>query len=143
MPTTSGTARIAAVLKRLLRDLKSRKANYVSFVGKAVQRSDTLLSKVKAVGPPAVKNGATLQGDLESAIKAVRKSFAMAVPRANALPTTSQPTFSRKVHDLSKDPGKKLAAMGQIFNQLHNKDESLNKAMSQDAACQKLRKSGA
>jgi hypothetical protein len=128
------------VLHNSKSDLKSRKANYVVFIGKAFQRSDMLLSKVKAVGPPAVKNGATLQSNLESAIRAVRKSFAAAVPGANALPTTSQPTFSRGVHDLSKDPGKKLAAMGQTFNQLHNKDKSLNKAMSQDAACQKLRK---
>lgn len=122
------------------RDLKSNKGKFVVFLGKAVQRFDTMLSKVKAAGPPAVKNGDALQRDLEAVLKRARDSFANAVPKAEALPTTDQPTFSRKVHHLSKDVETKLAAMGQTFNQLGDKseDKSLDEATSNDPACKKL-----
>jgi hypothetical protein len=44
---------------------------------------------------------------------------------------------------LSKGVEKKLAAMGQTFNQLGEKykDRTLNEAVSKDPGCQKLRKS--
>jgi hypothetical protein len=120
------------------RDLKSRKGKFVAFLQKAVRRSDTLLSKVTAARAPAVKNGDALQRDLQGVLKAARDSFSNAVPKAKALPTTNQATFSRKVRDLSKDVANKLAAMGQTFSQVRNKDKTLNNATAKDTACQKL-----
>lgn len=95
-------------------NLKGVKAKYVTFLEKAVRRSDTLLFKVKAAGPPPGKNGDALERD----VKAARDSLSNALPKAKALPTTDQPTFSRKVFELGKDVGKKLAAMGQTFSRL-------------------------
>ena len=93
-----------------------------------------------AARPPAVKNGDALQRDLQDVLKAARDSFSNAVPKAKALPTTNQATFSRKVHDLSKDVANKLGAMGQTFNQVRDKDKTLNKATAKDPNCQKLLK---
>jgi hypothetical protein len=126
------------VLQNGRRDVRSKKVKFVDFLEKAVQRSDTMLSKVKATGPPAIKNGDALQRDLEAVVKGARDSFASTLPKAKALPTTNKSTYSRGVRDLSKDPGKKLATMGQTFNRLIKKDKSLKKATSNDPACKKL-----
>lgn len=121
------------------RDVVSVKARFIVFLAKAVQRSDTLLSRVNAVGPPAVKNGAALQRDLEAVLRRARNSFARAVPTARALPTTDPATFARKVGELSQVVQRELTATGQTFKQLGTKykDKSLNRATSNEPACQK------
>jgi hypothetical protein len=122
------------------RDLVSVKAKFVDFLEKSVQRTDTMLSKVKAGGSPSVKNGPALQRELEAVLERARDSFAKAVPRGKALPTTDQATFARKVGELSLDVQKELTATGQTFKQLgvKYKDKSLTRATSNEPACKKL-----
>lgn len=122
------------------KDLKSVKGKFVLFIQQSVRRSDAMLSKVKAVGAPAVKQGPALQSDLLAVLRRARDGFANALPQARALSTTDQRTFQRQVLELSKAVQKELTATGQTFDQIGDKykDKDLNEATSKDPACKKL-----
>ncbi len=121
-------------------NLQTRKTRLVALLEKTVRRADTMIAKVKAAGPPAVKNGPKLQAELVIGLRRTRKSVHDAVPQAKALPTTNRNAFSKGVVVLGAGIDKELAAIGREFKRIgvkyRNKD--LNKAISREPACKSL-----
>jgi len=122
------------------KDISTVKAKFVVFLESASRSAGTMISKVKAAGPPAVKNGDELQSDLEGGLSAAKRSFEKAVAKAKALPTKDPQGFSTGVSNLGQDVEKELTATGEAFNKLGSKynDKNLNEATSKEPSCSTL-----
>jgi len=122
------------------KDISTVKAKFVVFLESASRSAGTMISKVKAAGPPAVKNGDELQSDLEGGLSAAKRSFEKAVAKAKALPTKDPQGFSNGVTNLGQNVEKELTATGEAFNKLGSKynDKNLNEATSKEPSCSKL-----
>ena len=121
------------------KDISTVKAKFV-FLESASRSAGTMISKVKAAGPPAVKNGNELQSDLEGGLSAAKRSFEKAVAKAKALPAKDPQAFSTGVSNLGQDVEKELTATGEAFNKLGSKynDKNLNEATSKEPSCSTL-----
>ena len=122
------------------KDIATVKAKFVVFLESASRSAGTMISKVKAAGPPAVKNGDELQSDLEGGLSAAKRSFEKAVAKAKALPAKDPQAFSTGVSNLGQDVEKELTATGEAFNKLGSKynDKNLNEATSKEPSCSTL-----
>ena len=122
------------------KDISTVKAKFVVFLESASRSAGTMISKVKAAGPPAVKNGDELQSDLEGGLSAAKRSFEKAVAKAKALPAKDPQAFSNGVSNLGQDVEKELTATGEAFNKLGSKynDKNLNEATSKEPSCSTL-----
>ena len=122
------------------KDISTVKAKFVVFLESASRSAGTMISKVKAAGPPAVKNGDELQSDLEGGLSAAKRSFEKAVAKAKALPAKDPQAFSTGVSNLGQDVEKELTATGEAFNKLGTKynDKNLNEATSKEPSCSTL-----
>ena len=122
------------------KDISTVKARFVRFLESAGSSAGTMISEVKAAGPPAVKNGDQLQSDLEGGLSRTKRSFEKAVAKAKALPTKDPQAFSTGVSNLGQDVEKELTATGEAFNKLGSKynDKNLNDATSKEPSCSKL-----
>lgn len=122
------------------KDIATVKAKFVVFLESASRSAGTMISKVKAAGPPAVKNGNELQSDLEGGLSAAKRSFEKAVAKAKALPAKDPQAFSTGVSNLGQDVEKELTATGEAFNKLGSKynDKNLNEATSKEPSCSTL-----
>jgi len=122
------------------KDISTVKAKFVVFLESASRSAGTMISKVKAAGPPAVKNGDELQSDLEGGLSAAKRSFEKAVAKAKALPAKDPQAFSNGVSNLGQNVEKELTATGEAFNKLGSKynDKNLNEATSKEPSCSTL-----
>ena len=122
------------------KDIATVKAKFVVFLESASRSAGTMISKVKAAGPPAVKNGDKLQSDLEGGLSAAKRSFEKAVAKAKALPAKDPQAFSTGVSNLGQNVEKELTATGEAFNKLGSKynDKNLNEATSKEPSCSTL-----
>ena len=122
------------------KDIATVKAKFVVFLESASRSAGTMISKVKAAGPPAVKNGDELQSDLEGGLSAAKRSFEKAVAKAKALPAKDPQAFSNGVSNLGQNVEKELTATGEAFNKLGSKynDKNLNEATSKEPSCSTL-----
>ena len=122
------------------KDISTVKAKFVVFLESASRSAGTMISKVKAAGPPAVKNGDELQSDLEGGLSAAKRSFEKAVAKAKALPAKDPQAFSNGVSNLGQDVEKELTATGEAFNKLGTKynDKNLSEATSKEPSCSTL-----
>jgi hypothetical protein len=113
------------------------KARFVVFMKNAGTSADTMINRVHRVGPPAVKNGAAIQRELETGLRSARASFERAERRAKKLPTSNAQSFASGVTALGRDIRKELRATGEAFYNLGDKydNEQLNNATSDEPAC--------
>jgi hypothetical protein len=122
------------------KSVKVVKEKFISFLENAGTSTNTMITKVKAAGPPAVKDGQALQHDLESGLERARASFTKAIAKAKTLPSNNAQAFSRGVTSLGSDVEKELAATGNEFTKLGGKykDQALNEATSKEPSCAKI-----
>lgn len=121
-------------------DLKLVKTRFVLFLGKAAKSSTTMVTRIRAAGAPAVKDGGAIQQQLLTGLSGAQTTFVRAIARAKKLPTNDPQTFSTSVQALGGDVQKELTAVGDKFQTLGDKydDKSLNKATSSEPACSKI-----
>ncbi len=117
-------------------DLRTAKTKFVTFLQNAERSFSTMVTKIKAAGPPAVKDGAAIQRQFVSGLEAAQASLARAVARARKLSTTA-PAFASGVASLGREVEAELIATGERFNSLGDKsdDNSLNEATSKEPSC--------
>jgi len=122
------------------RSLSTVKTKFVAFIAGAGTGADTMLAKVQAAGPPAVKEGTAIQRELEAGLRRARASFTRAEARAKRLSATDPQAFASGVQALGADVQKELTATGQAFDTLGTKydDGTLNEATSKEPACSKI-----
>src|SRR5262245_7228432 len=135
----SGSARMQDDLRNET-DVKAVKARFVVFLKEAESGAGKMVTKVKAAGAPAIKDGAALQRDLESALGEAKSSLTNAVANAEQLPTNDLESFSNGVTSVGNQVQRELATTGQDFDNLSDKydDEALDEATSKEPACKKL-----
>ena len=120
-------------------DVPALKKKLVGFLAGVVHSTDTMLGKIKAVGPPDVKNGDKIQGGVVGAFKQLRKAFQDAKVSAQGLPTGNAKTFSTKAAALALTVQSNANRIGSAFRALDKYSTApLNDAALKDPVCAKL-----
>ena len=132
----SGSQKLSSQI-RSSSDLKSVKQNLLTFLRNAEQSTATLVGDVKAAGAPAVKDGPTIQRDLESSLNEARGSFHRAVAKAEKLPTNNPQALTAGLSSLAQTIQSELTATGSRFSGLEQKYDfgDLNKALAAEPSC--------
>jgi hypothetical protein len=135
----SGSQSLTADLGKV-RDLQAVKARFIVFLKNAEESTRTMLAAVRSAGAPAVKDGATIQHDLEAGLTRARASFTRAVAGAQDVPTKNPKAFSTAVRKLGQKVQKELTTTGKSFDNLNEKYDAdeLNKAVSEESACKSI-----
>ena len=120
-------------------DIPTAKTKLVGFLTKVVHSTDTMVSQIKAVGAPNVKNGAKIQSGVVSAFTQLRKAFQDAKVTATKLPTNNAKAFSNKALALAQTIQSSANRIGVAFRALDKYSTApLNNAAMKDTACQHL-----
>jgi hypothetical protein len=77
-------------------DLRAARNRLVQFLAGLVTVTNVMIHKVRAVGPPAVKNGSKIQSGVLAGFAQVSKAFADGKKTAQALPTNNANTFAKQ-----------------------------------------------
>jgi hypothetical protein len=135
----SGSQSLNADLGKV-RDLEAVKARFIVFLKNAEESTKTMLASVRSAGAPAVKDGATIQHDLEAGLTRARASFTRAVAGAQDLPTKNPKAFSTAVRKLGQRVQKELTTTGKSFDNLSQKYDAdkLSEAVSKEPACKSI-----
>jgi len=115
--------------------LKQARTELVALVGQTEQDTDVMISKVKAMGPPAVSNGEDVNTKLLSAFGQVRSALATAQQKADQLPTNSPAAFKAGATKIGNDINSELSGIGKTLSDF---GPELDAAASSDPNCQKL-----
>jgi hypothetical protein len=133
----ASTARMRADL-RGGKDVEVVKARFIVWLKDVEDVFGTPLAKIKAVGPPAIKEGPAVQHEVEAFFADMRASFTHARERAEQLSTSNIPAFDAGVNSIANDMDQELSAID--FDDLTGKydDQIGDKAASEYPACQEL-----
>jgi hypothetical protein len=121
-------------------DINVVKAKFIAFLEKAERSSRTMVTRIGAAGPPAVKQGAAIEQQLVTGLEGAQTSFTRAIARAKKLSTTNAQVFATGVQALGGEVQKELTAVGQKFTALGDKykDNTLHKATAGEPSCKKI-----
>jgi len=139
----SDTAKLNATLLALKSggkvDIPSVKAKLVGFLGGVVHSTDKMISQIKHVGAPEVKNGSKIQSGVLSAFSQLDNAFKSAKSSAQKLPTGSAKAFSTKAQALALTIESSANRIGAAFTALDKySTQALNDAAKNDKSCAKL-----
>jgi hypothetical protein len=139
----TGAAKLTKVLNALAKsghaNLKNDRAQLVSFLAGFLGATDRLQASMKAVGPPAVKNGPKIQAIITGGIAKAQIAVAAAEKQAAALPTNRAATFVRETNALAKSFTTTFNKLASSFSVLKKySPPSLTAAAKADPACKKL-----
>jgi hypothetical protein len=108
----SETGKLKAEINKLSKagpvNLGVARSQLTGFLGRLVGSTNTLLGKLKAVGPPAVTNGSKLEAALLKGLGAVNTGFQNGKNASQALPTNNRTAFSKG----AKNIGLTISASG-------------------------------
>jgi hypothetical protein len=120
-------------------DIPTAKSKLVGFLTKVVHSTDTMVTQIKAVGAPNVKNGSKIQSGVVSAFTQLRKAFQDAKVTATKLPTGGAKAFSKQAFALAQTIQSSANRIGTAFRALDKySTDALNNAAKKDAACQQI-----
>ncbi len=141
----SDTAKLNGTLAALKKggggkvNIPNVKAKLVGFLGSVVHSTDAMISQIKHVGAPAVKNGSKIQNGVLSAFSQLDKAFKNAKSSAQKLPTSSSKAFSTKAEALALTIQSSANRIGAAFSALDKySTKALNDAAKNDKTCAKL-----
>jgi hypothetical protein len=139
----SDTAKLNATLASLKKgghaNIPAVKAKLVGFLGSVVHSTDKMISQIKHVGAPDVKNGSKIQSGVLSAFTQLDNAFKQAKSSAQKLPTGSAKAFSTKADALAKTIQSSANRIGVAFSALDKYSTAdLNDAAKNDKTCAKL-----
>jgi hypothetical protein len=139
----TGAAKLTKVLNALAKsghaNLKNERAQLVGFLGGFRAATGRLQASMKAVGPPAVKNGGKIQTIIRSGIAKAQAAVAAGEKQAAALPTNNTAVFVRETNSLAKSFTTTFDKLANSFSVLKKySPPSLTAAAKADPACKKL-----
>lgn len=122
------------------RSLPTVKRTFVAILARAETSAGMMITKVHAVGSPAVKDGPAFQRELEGSLRRFRASLTSAGARARKLPATDPQAFGTGLTALFVDVQARLNAIGEDLDKLEEKydEKKLNDALSSEPACSSL-----
>ncbi len=133
---TSGSDQLGTHI-RSSGDVKSVKKKLVAFLHAAEQSTEKMVAEVKGAGAPSVKDGATIQSDLEQGLSQASVSFQRAVTQAKKLPTANPQALATGLGTLAQTIQSELTATGNHFSSLDTKYDTteLKQAMADEPSC--------
>jgi hypothetical protein len=139
----SGAAKLTKVLNALAKsrhaNLKNDRAQLVSFLSGFRAATDRLQASLKAVGPPAVKNGGKIQAIITGGIAKAQIAVAAGRKQAATLPTNNAAAFVRQTNALAKSFTTTFDKLASSFSVLKRySPPSLIAAAKAVPACKKL-----
>jgi hypothetical protein len=139
----TGAAKLTKVLNALANsghaNLKNDRAQLVTFLSGFQAATGRLQASMKAVGPPAVKNGGKIQTIITGGIAKAQIAVAAARKQAAALPTNNAAVFVRETNALAKSFTTTFDKLASSFSVLKKySPPSLTAAAKADPACKKL-----
>lgn len=115
------------------------RAELVRFLGHIVGSTRTLVARLEAVGPPAVKDGEKLQAALLAGLAQVNTAFRNGKKAAQALPTGSRRAFTRAAAHLGTTVAAGVNEADGALSALSRYDtKALEDAFKSTPACSKL-----
>lgn len=118
----ASSARMRADLKGG-KDVVVVKARFIRFLKEVEDLVGASITKMKAVGPPAIKDGAAIQHDLEALFADEQAAFTRAIGEAEQLSTTNVPAFRAGVDSISDDLDREMSAVD--WHQLSKYDDEV------------------
>jgi hypothetical protein len=139
----TGAAKLTKVLNALATsghaNLKNVRAQLVTFLSGFQAATGRLQASMKAVGPPAVKNGGKIQTIIRGGIAKAQIAVAAAKKQAAALPTNNAALFVRQTNALAKSFTTTFNKLASSFSVLKKySPPSLIAAAKATPACKKL-----
>jgi prophage DNA circulation protein len=139
----SNTVKLDATFKALKStgkaDIPTVKGKLVTFLNGIVKSTNGMVSNIKHLGAPNVKNGAKLQSAVLSAFALVQKAFDQTLSSAKKLPTNSVSGFQKQALALAKTLQANTSRLSAAFNPVQKYSTAeLNAAAKADPACKKL-----
>lgn len=120
-------------------DVPTVKGKLITYLNGIVKSTNTMVSDIKHVGAPNVKNGAKLQSAVLSAFGLVQKAFNQTLSSAKKLPTNNVSGFVKQANALAKTLQSNTSRLSAAFNPVQKYSTAeLNNAAKADPACAKL-----
>ena len=120
-------------------DIPTVKGKLVKYLGGIVTSTNSMVSQIKHVGAPNIKNGSKLQSAVLSAFAIVQKTFNQTLSSAKKLPTGSPSSFEKQALALAKTLQSSASHISAAFAPLQKySTTALNNAAKADPACKKL-----
>jgi len=120
-------------------DPKRAKSELVTFLGRIVGSTNTLVGKLRAVGAPSMQNGDKLQNAILTGLGQVNKAFKDAKKAAQKLPTGSRKQFTLAAQRLGTTVKASVTRANAALSGLAKYDTpELDQAFKDDPACKKL-----
>lgn len=137
--TTKLDATFSSLRKTGKADIPTVKGKLVTYLNGIVKSTNTMVSDIKHVGAPNIKNGAKLQSAVISAFGLVQKAFNQTLASAKKLPTNSVSGFQKQANALAKTLQSSTSRLSAAFNPVQKySTAALNNAAKADPACAKL-----
>jgi hypothetical protein len=115
------------------------KGKLVTYLSGIVKSTNTMVSDIKHVGAPNVKNGSKLQSAVISAFGLVQKAFGQTLSSAKKLPTTGVKAFRKQALALAKTLQGNASRIGSAFVPVQKySTKELDDAAKANPTCSKL-----
>ena len=133
----ASSARMSADLK-CGKDIEVVKARFIVFLKEVEDLVGGSITKMKAVGPPAIKDGPAIQHELEALFAEEQAVFTRAIRKADQLSTTNLATFRAGLDSISNDLDREMSAVD--WDKLTRKydDEVLEHTSKKYPVCKSL-----
>jgi hypothetical protein len=120
-------------------DVPTVKGRLVKYLNGIVKSTDAMVSDIKHVGAPNIKNGSKLQSAVLSAFALVQKTFSQTLSSAKKLPTNNVSAFEKQALALAKKLQSSASRISAAFAPLQKySTKELDAAAKADPACKKL-----
>ena len=126
-----------AVLSGNITNLTQAKTTLATFMGRAVNDTDTAITSLKRAGTPRVPNGSKIAGQFLSAFQNARSLFASAKTQAQRLPTKTLSGFENGTKKVSVDLNKGAQGLSTKFANIRQLDTNgkISAALHAEPAC--------
>ena len=126
-----------AVLSGNITNLTQAKTTLATFMGRAVNDTDTAITSLKRAGTPRVPNGSKIAGQFMSAFQNARSLFASAKTQAQHLPTRTLSGFENGTKKVSADLNKGAQGLSAKFANIRQLDTNgkISAALHAEPAC--------
>jgi len=120
-------------------DVPTVKTKLVKYLNGIVTSTNAMVSDIKHVGAPNIKNGSKLQSAVLSAFALVQKTFNQTLSSAKKLPTNKVSAFEKQALALAKTLQSSANRISGAFAPLQKySTKELDAAAKADPACKKL-----
>jgi hypothetical protein len=120
--------------------LDEGKTIFVAYVDQVVKDTDTMVTVIDGLEPPAVANGEQIRAAVASALQKVKSAFQDADAKAQQIDTNSTTAYVNGLTAIGTDIESTLSGLGDPLANLPNAE--LEQAAKADPNCQKLESSG-